>query len=506
MTDIVIGSGPAGVSAATALLARGRSVLMIDGGVAFRPADAGLKAQLQGSWPANWADDDLHRWTAPQFCTPPGQTRRYGTDAGMERPAATFAASGNVALRASRAEGGLSNLWGAAVLPYRQEDMAGWPVTAAELAPHYKAVARFLPIAGAETSDPMFPALPVTGRALIPPSAQAAGILERLAGQEEALARGGTRITPARQAVNDGCLQCGLCLHGCPYDLIWSARQTLAELRGHHSFSHRSGPPVVAVENHEDGVTLRLADGSAIEAEHAYLGAGVLETARILMASGIAGTMTLRDSRQALVPFLHSWSSPRAPEQRPLTTLPQLFAAINRAEISPYLIHAQTYTWNDHFPRDLIANYGRLPGGGPLLRALARRLVVAQIFLHSEHSDRITLRASADGRLIAEAERNPAGADVMNAAVRHMSRMLRLAGLHALTFARRDGAPGSSFHVGGSLPMARTPRAGQSDTLGRPAGLDRLHVIDASVFPSVPATTITYSVMANAHRIATLLP
>jgi len=27
-------------------------------------------------------------------------------------------------------------------------------------------------------------------------------------------------------------------------------------------------------------------------------------------------------------------------------------------------------------------------------------------------------------------------------------------------------------------------------------------LIDASVFPSIPASTITFSVMANAHRIA----
>lgn len=39
--------------------------------------------------------------------------------------------------------------------------------------------------------------------------------------------------------------------------------------------------------------------------------------------------------------------------------------------------------------------------------------------------------------------------------------------------------------------------------LGRPHGLSRVHVVDASVLPSIPATTISYLVMANAHRIAT---
>jgi len=50
--------------------------------------------------------------------------------------------------------------------------------------------------------------------------------------------------------------------------------------------------------------------------------------------------------------------------------------------------------------------------------------------------------------------------------------------------------------------MRASPTGLQSDLLGRPAGLRRIHLIDSSVFPSIPPTTITYTVMANAQRIA----
>ncbi len=63
--------------------------------------------------------------------------------------------------------------------------------------------------------------------------------------------------------------------------------------------------------------------------------------------------------------------------------------------------------------------------------------------------------------------------------------------------------PGKSFHFGGTFPMSVDPQPGQTDTLGRPAGLQRIHLVDSSCFPSIPATTITLSVMANAYRIAT---
>ncbi len=52
--------------------------------------------------------------------------------------------------------------------------------------------------------------------------------------------------------------------------------------------------------------------------------------------------------------------------------------------------------------------------------------------------------------------------------------------------------------------MSAAPnRPDQSDRWGRPFGSKRVHVIDASVLPTIPSTTITLSVMANAHRIAT---
>ena len=66
-------------------------------------------------------------------------------------------------------------------------------------------------------------------------------------------------------------------------------------------------------------------------------------------------------------------------------------------------------------------------------------------------------------------------------------------------------APGKSYHFGGSLPHRSAPVDGPltTDALGRLRQWSRVHMVDASVFPSVPATTFTPTIMANAHRIAT---
>ena len=66
-------------------------------------------------------------------------------------------------------------------------------------------------------------------------------------------------------------------------------------------------------------------------------------------------------------------------------------------------------------------------------------------------------------------------------------------------------AAGKSYHFGGSFPHSDAPADGPltTDRLGRLRQWSRVHLVDASVFPTVPATTFTLTIMANSHRIAT---
>ena len=52
------------------------------------------------------------------------------------------------------------------------------------------------------------------------------------------------------------------------------------------------------------------------------------------------------------------------------------------------------------------------------------------------------------------------------------------------------------------LPPWSGATATTTDRTGRLAAWDHIHLVDASVFPDVPATTFTLTIMANAHRIA----
>ena len=509
MTDLVIGSGPSGVSVAMALLSRGRQVLMLDGG---RRLDAPARERRDGlaaKDPDTWTAADVQSWQAPQFDTPPGQVRRFGSDFAMVPGAETLVSPERIGLRASHATGGLSNLWGSAVLPNRAEDIADWPIGMDDLSPHYRSVAEFLPISGrVDALQTLFPALSMQERAPLPPSPQAERLLAHLDRRKTRLTELGAHAGAARLAVGTGCRYCGQCLHGCPWGLIYASGQTLDTLRHHSAFQYRTGL-VRRFDEHPDQVTVTLDDGETLQADRIFVAAGVLETARLMLASSPdpAARLQLQDSQHFFLPSLHRWRAPRRPDRRPYHTLPQIFIELDDHEISPHLVHAQVYTWNEFYAHDLISTYGsKLPGSAPLWRRLAQRLVVAQAFLHSAHSARIDLTLAADGRLAPTVQGNDETEKVMERATSRLARTLKLAGLVPLGFARRPGDVGSSFHVGGSVPMAKAPVSGQSDILGRPHGLSRVHLVDASSLPSIPATTITFSVMANAHRIGTLAP
>src|SRR4051794_1811900 len=60
----VVGSGPAGVACAQALLAAGRRVLMLDSGLTLEPERQALVQQFKTSRPELWSADQLTAYKA----------------------------------------------------------------------------------------------------------------------------------------------------------------------------------------------------------------------------------------------------------------------------------------------------------------------------------------------------------------------------------------------------------------------------------------------------------
>lgn len=519
--DIIVGSGPAGVATAHALLARGRKVRMLDVGVTLEPEGVARRDRMGSQLPTAWAAEDLRDAQAPRRAARTDGMRPYGSDFAT-RDVVDLMGSAHtrpsIALRPSFARGGLSNGWGSAVTPYRIEDMGNWPDEAKKLAPHYQAVSAFMPISARKDDlEAVFPMWRVETPSPLPPSSTADALMARLDARRDTLLKQGVRFGQARQAVRTGCRVCGMCLYGCPYKLIFNAGCALDELMKRPDFTYEPGRLVFAFtegasdvrvhSTHFDGTDSRTHTGAKL-----FIATGVLPTAKLILDQPAfrGQTLTLLDSQQMLLPTLQSWAVAKNFRTEQRHTLAQLFIEIMDESVSSRTVHAQLYTYNDLFPLDMRARFGALaPALGPMIDALCRRLIVAQAFLHSDESARISIQAqttSGASWLECTPLANEKTADALQRVKRKLSKTLLMAGVHALGSQARIGAPGSSFHCGGSLPMHADPSGQQTDVYGRLPGLKNVHIVDASVLPSIPATTITFSVMANAHRIASTAP
>lgn len=510
MTDkhdcIVIGSGPSGVAAASALLAAGRGVHMLDVGVALEPereravSDARARALLT---PANtpWLDESRDDSAIPRKLI-------FGSDFPYREASESLAlTSDGAGAEPSFARGGLSNVWGAAALSFAAQDTVDWPISVEALAPHYGACARILGIAGEQDDlNDWYPLHSPPARRFNA-SRQARLLLSTLTRNREALRANGLQFGRARLAADaSACTYCGLCLHGCPDRLIYSANETLAQLTGHPRFSYRADVIVQSLMEENDGaaavgVSRGAGEPFSARAERIFVAAGAIPTTALLLRSTEAydQPVRLKDSQYFLLPLVLFGDGGRTRDER-LHTMAQIFLELRDAAISPYTVHMQIYTYNS-----LLAGMTRRRLG-PLLEPVARwgdaHFVLIQGYLHSSHSGSIEL-TQRRGALEARGVPNPEARTVINRVVQKLMTLAPRIGAFPLAPLMQIAEPGRGFHIGGSFPMRHTPERFESDTLGRPHGWRRVHAVDATVLPSIPATTITYPVMANAHRIAT---
>lgn len=513
----VVGSGPAGVACAHALVSEGHEVTILDAGVTLEPQRETI-ARAAGDKPrSEWTGEEIKvlRTLVPRSGEVPFKLV-HGSDYPYQRPVgAPDIRYGNLNIRASYAKGGLSNVWGAALFPYSAQDIHDWPVEYAQMASGYAAVLSMLPVAGQDDDLGAQFTMPAQSMFRLRQSAQVRHLLERSSSHRERLLAGGIRVGASRLAVNArdrtdarGCYYCGYCLHGCPRDVVYSSRHTLQALLETGSVHYRPNVIVHSVRETESGVVIEVAnqDGtrSELSGDRVFIGAGTINSTVILLRSlGLyERRVQFKDSQYFLFPMLQAKGSAGVANEE-LYTLSQAFIELADQAISPYAIHLQVYSYNDHLEQLLDHKLGLLRQVFPKNLVLGRLLLV-QAYLHSAHSGAINgvLRRTSKGDVFDLSESlNPHTAATVRQVVDKLRAYSSCFGAFPVAPMLQVTEPGRGFHTGGSFPMAAHPKAGQTDTLGRPHGMAYTHVIDSTVFPSIPATTITLTVMANAYRI-----
>ena len=146
---LVIGSGPAGVACAHALLAKGESVTMIDAGITVEASIQSLLSKI-----SEGSKNGFDQLTGLQSNIPISGKgvqlkRAYGSDFPYREAEEHLGFEGNrTGLLPSLALGGFSNVWGAATLPYHADDIKDWPLDLSNLNPHYESILQITGLSG----------------------------------------------------------------------------------------------------------------------------------------------------------------------------------------------------------------------------------------------------------------------------------------------------------------------------------------------------------------------
>ena len=518
---VIIGSGP---SAAGVALAYAKdpayAITVIDIGATLEPDHAAARDRIAGTPEVLWspADRELvqHQPVAVRGAKLP-QKRTYGSDfpfRDVGQQAGLPAAKGEVAPVVSGAFGGFSNVWGAQTMPFSRATFNEWPVSFDDMAPHYRVAMAEMSVSGqSDALETLFPHL-VPPNPLPEVSARTASVLERFTKHQSKVESLGVTVGHARLALkSSSCTRCGLCMTGCPEQLIYSSSQTFDRLFATASVTYRSGLLAVKVDEDDRGPFVVVKDqrtGSVetIRADRIFVGCGGIGTTRLVLGSlpGSTHRVELLESVQFLLPAISRRAVGNLRTDRDFT-LNQFNMVYDDTGTGLDLVQVHFYPNNPAMERAFpaIAQHRSMTG---LRTAALRRLSVGLGYLPSWASPTITLEArSTTSMALPDITINRSDSKIPPPMLRRflgaMTKAAPALDLWPVLPMVSVSAAMKSYHFGGTFPHARHCSGYQSDLLGRLEGWDNIHLVDGSVLPSVPATTFTLTVMANAHRIAT---
>ncbi len=522
-TALIIGSGPGAAGAALALTADpAQQVTVIDVGGLLEPDLRSTLHRLATTDEGRWSAADVERISRQPVPTRRGglpEKRAYGSDfpfrdagqlAGIEPHGLA-----NPSL-VSGAYGGFSNVWGAQIMPFSKQTFGGWPITWSEMEPHYRTALGEMDLAGEEDDlNELFP-LMAPARSLPPSADRTERVLGRYR-QRRALVRShGITLGRARLAFrSDECTRCGLCMTGCPHQLIYSSSHTFDRLRAKKRIRYR--PDILAVHLDEvDGephVLVRSTRTGRVErigADRIFVACGGIGTARLVLGSlgAFDQPVYLQESVQFVMPTMSLRAIPDPRSARNFT-LNQFNLLYDVSGDGVDLCQVHFYEYNPAFLAS-VPGAIRRPGAEPALAALLRRVSVGLGYVPGWASPTVKIvarRVSGGGHdrlpvLEVGGEAGGRWPPMLRALVRSMLKVAPALDLWPAVPMISLSPAAKSYHFGASFPHGRSRTATTTDRTGRLAAWDRIHLVDASVFPEVPATTFTLTIMANAHRIA----
>ena len=525
-TDIlIIGSGPSGVSATFPLVEAGLKVLLIDGG---RKPDFKIP---KGNYLENRMNDE-NQWKYFLGSSYESVLSDTTDNPKLRVPRNSFVSSdfleelsireNNFQAIGSLASGGLSNIWGATVASFQPSDFKGSSMEGVDLTSHYKKIAHRIGVSGdsedqlsdfvgneysfqeSQSLDPVFNNF-ISKYNKNPKRAEANGIK---------FGKSRNAILTSKVEDREGCEKCGMCMYGCTRGSIYNSSYDLRKLKTFPNFKYMPGYIAKSITrtnnlNQVKAKEVKSNSETLIEAKLIILASGPFSTIRIILES-----LKLYDKT---IQFFSN----------PITLFALLFPSLlgSRIEKNTYNFGQLAFSLESSYrlksKEDIkLESFGvmydvsgipiwELLQKVPLTKKNARRTLryllpamrAGNCYLPGQFSNH-KLSLSKEGVLNIEGSSPGENEEIMKFLSKKLKRTFRRYGGFVLPGSFSQSIPGSDAHSGGTSSHSLNPKKYETKLNGEVEGLEGVFVVDASVLPTIPTKPYTFTIMANADRIA----
>jgi hypothetical protein len=519
---LIIGSGPSGVQAAVAAVAGGARTAIVDIGqsddryhamIPDQPFEQLRKTdQRQHEYLLGDADTALANLSrAGAHLTPPRQYMIRGMDDLFPMQSDTFAP-----LQATSA-GGLGVSWGSNVFSLEDFELQRIGLPIAEIREQYEKVSGDIGVSAPADDFGDFLAPFKNRQTSPPPDTNASSILRRFKKSESKFHAKGFQLGQAALALltQDLGERKANKLHDMDFygDVGWSVYRplyTLKQLQKSENFTYVPGKLALRFEETLQGVTLIVRNletqaEQSIKAKRLMLAAGAINSGKLALASqrnfGDRVPILCNTNHWVAAINLAMLGRKADAARHSLAQLAALQVISN--DPKDYVL-AQFYSYRSLMYFRMLRSIPLPPNQGvTFLRLIATALTCVNLHFSDWPADSKYLQLKSDGArdvFSAFYQHTPEQQRAVEQAERLM--LWRLVALRCIPMGIARPAHGASIHYAGTLPVSEAANRFGCRADGVLNGTRSVYVADGSSWKFLPAKGLTFTLMANARRVA----
>ena len=425
----------------------------------------------------------------------------------------------------SFAQGGLAQAWTGGAYPYNNKDIENFPFDYKELEPYYDEVCQRIGIIG--TTDDLSRYYPLHKNLLAPLVFDEHSQLLKDRYQEKRekliqkhgiyLGRSRVAVLTADQGERKACDYSGRCIWGCPTDSLYIPSLTLDQCRGFSNFEYipnrrvshfkyNNNNQITGVVAYESGQPGPIEYG----VENLVLAAGTLSSSKIYLDSiyrqtgEILQLHGLMDNRQVLVPFITL--DMLGKNYNPNSYQYHQLAIGFEMEDGDY-IHGQVTTLKTALMQPVLQF---MPLDWKTAAFLGRNLHAAMGVINVNYSDTrregniVSIKPGPNDNPILQIRYSPPAGEKkkISTSLKRIKKFFSTLGAIVPPGQAHIRPMGASVHYSGTLPMSKESKPRTLSPNCKSHDFENLYIVDGTSLPLLPSKNLTFTLMANAARVA----